>query len=227
MNILITGASRGLGRALSERYRARGDAVIGLSRSPSDLSPHVRCDVGDPAAVKQTFEALRTETEGFHLDLVINCAALGYLRFAGLMSPVQAQAMVDANVMGTWNVCREAFRDMPRGGRIVNVSSIHALTRPAGSAMYAATKAAVEAMTVCLSREYAFRGVTVNAVALSPYESDMLRASGSEEAIQRSVEALPIARLATVDDVANVVDFFASAASEFVTGQTIRLGGVA
>jgi 3-oxoacyl-[acyl-carrier protein] reductase len=133
----------------------------------------------------------------------------------------------DVNVLGTWNVCREAARLMARKkfGRIVNISSIFARTLPAGTSIYTASKAAVEAMTVVLSRELASFGITVNNLALSPIDTDMLRESGTPEDIEAAIAAQPLPRLATAEDVCGVIDFFA--ASPMVTGQTIRLGGIA
>jgi 3-oxoacyl-[acyl-carrier protein] reductase len=211
MIVVVTGASRGVGKMVADHYSEAGHTVIGLSTGT--------CDVSDPHAVRKVMASTP--------DLVVNCAAVAHLKYAILADPDLVRRQFDVNVLGTWNVCREAARLMARKkfGRIVNVSSIFARTLPAGTSIYTASKAAVEAMTIVLSREWAPFGITVNNLALSPIDTDMLRESGTPEDIEAAIAAQPLPRLATAEDVCGVIDFFA--ASPMVTGQTIRLGGIA
>jgi 3-oxoacyl-[acyl-carrier protein] reductase len=228
--VLVTGARKGIGRALAEHHLARGDTVVGLSREPSDLSAsgyrHVCADVCDEARVKEAFAEIRRELG--RLDVLINNAGIAAMNHA-LLTPMETVGRVlGTNVAGTFLLCREGAKLMQkrRSGRIVNFGSVAMPLKLEGEAIYAASKAAVVTLTHVLARELADYGITVNAIAPTPVKTDLIR-NVPPDKIERLIERQAIRRFGEVRDIANVIDFFTSPASDFVTGQVIYLGGIA
>jgi 3-oxoacyl-[acyl-carrier protein] reductase len=145
-----------------------------------------------------------------------------------LLTPVSAvDKIMRTNFLGTFLVCRESAKLMKRRryGRIVTVSSVALPMMLEGEAIYAAAKSAVAAFTGVLARELAQFGITCNTVGPAPVETNLLR-SVPKEKIERIVERLAIKRLGEPRDIANVIDFFVSRESDYVTGQVVYLGGV-
>jgi 3-oxoacyl-[acyl-carrier protein] reductase len=216
--ILITGARKGIGRDLALHYLGRGARVVGCSRQPSDLEAdgywHHCLDVGDEAAVRRLLAEVRERHGG--LQALINNAGIAAMNHALLTPMDTARRILDTNVAGTFLLCREAARLLRSAShaRVVNLTSVAVPLRLEGEAIYAASKAAVEALTRILARELAPLGITCNAVGPTPIETDLLVAR----------QAIP--RLGRPADVANVVDFFLRPESDFITGQVIYLGGV-
>jgi 3-oxoacyl-[acyl-carrier protein] reductase len=210
MRALVTGGSRGLGRDLAERFGP--DAVAWLGRGTGDIT--------DPTAVR------RLAAELGEIDLLVNVAGVAKLRHTLMQPTDDAREMALTNLFGTWLVSREVGRLMlrHRHGAIVNISSIYSRQCPAGAAMYAATKAGIEAMTTCMAKELAPFGITVNCLALSPYDTETMRATGTPEQIAATIDALSPARLANVEDVYEAI--MALVGKPMVTGQTLYLGGV-
>jgi 3-oxoacyl-[acyl-carrier protein] reductase len=161
------------------------------------------------------------------VDVLVNCAAVLTSIHAMLMPAERAEEMVRTNFLGGFYVSREAAKLMRKrkSGRIINIGSMAVALEPVGDSIYAATKAASMTLTGVLAKELASYEVTVNTVAVSALETDMLRQLPREQ-VDRVVAGLPLARMATLDDITNVIDFFASPASGYVTAQTIFLGGV-
>lgn len=226
--ILITGTRKGIGRALAEHYLAKGWAVAGCSRQPTDLAAneyqHYCLDVADEPAVKQLFADIRKRVG--RLDALVNNAGTAAMNHAALTPLDTLQRILTTNVAGTFLFCREAAKLMQRGGRgrIVNFSSVAVPLKIEGESAYAASKAAVESLTRILAREFGPMGITVNAVGPSPLRTDLLRGV-SEEKIAELIARQAIPRFAEFRDAANVVDFFLKPESDFVTGQVIYLGG--
>ncbi|GIX21516.1 MAG: oxidoreductase [Gammaproteobacteria bacterium] len=226
---LITGTRKGLGRFLAERCLARGHRVIGCSRKPAELDhpryEHHCLDVADEAAVRGLFADLA----GRHrrLDHLINNAGIAALNHAVLTPAATVERILRTNVVGSFLFCREAAKWMRRGGggRIVNFSTVAVPLALEGEAAYVASKAAVEALTRVLAREFAAWGVTVNAVGPVPIDTDLIRNVPADK-IQALVARQAIARLGEPEDVDNVVEFFLRPQSAFVTGQVVYLGGV-
>ncbi|MAB80479.1 MAG: oxidoreductase [Planctomycetes bacterium] len=227
--ILITGARKGIGRALAEHYCGRGDRVVGCSRKAVDFElegyEHHRLDVADEAAVHELFQAVRTNHG--RLDGLINNAGVASMNHV-LLTPLDTvRRIIETNLVGTFLFCREAARLMRTsgGGRIVNLTTVAARLHLEGEAVYAASKAAVESLTVTLAHELASMNITVNAVGPTPIETDLVR-NVPREKLEAIVARQAIQRFGELRDVLNVVDFFMDPASDFVTGQVLYLGGV-
>jgi len=226
---LITGARKGIGRHLAQHYLAAGHVVVGCSRDASDLEHehyrHFQADVADEKAVKPIFHHL-LKVHG-RLDHLVNNAGIASMNHSVLTPLSTVQQVFSTNVFGTFLFCREAAKLMHkhRYGRIVNFTTVATPLKLEGEAAYAASKAAVLSLTEILAREVATMGITVNAVGPTPIETDLIK-SVPKAKMEALLARHPIARFGTMDDVTNVVDFFLSERSSFITAQNIYLGGV-
>jgi 3-oxoacyl-[acyl-carrier protein] reductase len=226
---LITGTRKGIGRFLAEQRLARGDRVYGCSRQPSDLtSPryeHFCLDVTDEKAVRQMFSRIRREAG--RLDHLVNNAGIASMNHALLTPMTTVDSVLSTNVAGTFLMCREAARLMQTRsfGRIVNLISVAAPLHLEGEAIYAASKSAVQTLTQILARELAPLGITVNAVGPTPVMTDLIR-NVPEDKIAALLARQAIHRLGTPEDVLHAIEFFLRAESDFLTAQSLFLGGV-
>lgn len=216
---LITGTSRGIGKALAEHLLARGDTVVGVSRGTASIEHanyhHHVADVSDPASVVRVFAGYR------RIDRLINNAGIASMNHTLLTPMTKVREIFATNVMGPYACVQEAMR---KGcTRVVNFSTVAVPYDLPGEAAYAASKAAIESLTRIWARE--FPTATVNAVGPTPIDTALLRGVPAAK-LEALVARQAIPRMGTVDDVINVVDFFLSPASSFITGQTIYLGGV-
>ena len=227
--MLITGARKGIGRYLVEYYLKKDFFVIGCSRSESEITDsnylHYCLDVSNEKKIKDMFRDIRNKLG--KLDVLINNAGIASMNHA-LLTPLDSvQAMMTTNFTGTFLFCREAGKLMKKNnfGRIVNFTTVATKMRLEGEAIYVATKAAVQSLTEVLSRELAPDGITVNAMGPTPIETDLIR-SVPKDKIEKITDRLAIKRLGNFSDVSNVVNFYISKQSDYITGQTVFLGGI-
>jgi 3-oxoacyl-[acyl-carrier protein] reductase len=226
--MVITGSSRGIGRGLAEQFLARGYRVAGCSRGPSTLEDpayhHSQVDVGDESAVRTWVRALRSKYGRIDI-LVCNAGTAKAASLVTMTDGALLEEIVRSNVFGTFFVCREVARAMmvARTGRIVTVSSMAVGLHEEGTAAYAASKSAIVEMTKILAKELAPLGITANVIAPSMYASDAFAALG-EAVQQRARERLTIQRTVTIEEIANVVAFYAAPDSSVITGQVIHMG---
>ncbi|MBR3622887.1 MAG: SDR family oxidoreductase [Selenomonadaceae bacterium] len=230
--VLITGTRKGIGEELAKYYLAKGDIVIGCSRSVPEWKTsaqenykHFQADVNDEKSVKPIFSYIR-RTHG-RLDALINNAGIASMNHS-ILTPMQsAERVLGTNTLGTFLFCREAAKVMKnhKSGRIVNFATVATPLKLEGEAIYAASKAAIVSLTQILAREYADFGITVNAVGPTPIKTDLIRGVPLEK-MERLLARQAIRRYGVYEDVFNVVDFFLREQSDFITGQVIYLGGV-
>ncbi|MEZ5292941.1 MAG: SDR family oxidoreductase [Vicinamibacterales bacterium] len=226
--VLVTGASRGIGAALVEKFLAAGDRVFGCGRT-TDAPAHERyrhfaLDVGDADAVREMFRAIRKDAGG--LDILVNNAGIARMNVVALTPADDARRVLETNVLGTFFCTTQAIRLLRQSTapRIINLSTVAVPLRLEGEAIYAASKAAVEMLTRVTAKEVGGWGITCNAVGPSPIKT-RLTANVPEATIEKLVQRQPRPGWATADDVYNVVEFFARPESGMVTGQVVYLGG--
>jgi 3-oxoacyl-[acyl-carrier protein] reductase len=227
--ILITGASKGIGRAIYEHYLAAGWMVVGCSRSDIDEGAknqhYYSVDITDEVAVRKMFSQIRKEFG--RLDVLVNNAGIAAMNHSLLMPLSTSRNVMDTNFTGTFLLSREAAKLMQKRkfGRIVNFSTVAVPFHLEGEAVYAASKAAVEELTRILAREFADLGITVNAIGPTPIDTDLIRGVPQEK-IQALINRQAIKRPGKFEDIINLIDFLVKPESDFITGQVIYLGGV-
>jgi 3-oxoacyl-[acyl-carrier protein] reductase len=227
--VLVTGSRKGLGRGICEHLLEQGWLVEGCSREPSDLRHanyrHHCLDVADEAKAAQMFGDIRRTHGGLYG--LVNNAGIAAMNHVLLTPMATVRAVLETNVVGTFLMCREGAKLMRKGGgRIVNFATVATPLDLEGEAAYAASKAAVESLTRVMSREFAGMRITVNAVGPTPVPTDLIRSVPAEK-MNALLRRQAIPRMGELRDVLNVIDFFLRDASDFVTGQTLYLGGVA
>lgn len=182
-----------------------------------------RADVADSAAVARMFDAAEEAFGG--VDVLVNNAGIMKLAKLADSDDDLFDRLVAVNLKGTFNALREAARRLRNGGRIVNFSSSVVGLRLETYGVYAATKAAVEAMTPVLAKELRGRSITVNAVAPGPTATDLFFDGKSPELVERMAKMNPLERLGTPDDIAACVAFLVGTDGSWVNGQVLRANG--
>lgn len=226
--MVITGASRGIGASLRNHYLGQEWRVVGCSRSEIAFEhenyQHYQCDVADEKSVRSVFFQIG---QGGGLDVLINNAGVATMNHLLLTPGSSVDSVLATNLSGAIFCSREAAKSMQRQehGRIINFSSVAVPLRIAGESVYAASKAGLESFTRTAGKELAEFGVTMNALGLTPFDTDMIAGLPAEK-LEAVLQQQAISRLATIEDIVNAIDFFVKPESSFVTGQVIYLGGV-
>jgi 3-oxoacyl-[acyl-carrier protein] reductase len=232
---LVTGASRGIGRAIALTLAGHGATVIGTATSQAGasaidqaLSPHggrgIELDVNDGAALEAAVDAIAKQHGA--LQILVNNAGITRDMLAMRMKDADWDAVLDTNLKAVFRASRAVMRTMmkQRYGRIVNITSVVGASGNAGQANYAAAKAGVAGMTRALARELGSRGVTVNCIAPGFIATDMT--DKLPEAQKAALLAqIPVGRLGTPQEVADAVMFLASPAAGYITGTELHVNG--
>jgi 3-oxoacyl-[acyl-carrier protein] reductase len=233
---LVTGASRGIGRAIALALAARGMKVVGTATTETGadgigaaLSAHagsrgIRLDVTDAASLDAAIDAIVRQDGALHV--LVNNAGITRDTLAMRMKDDDWDAVLDTNLKAVFRASRAAIRPMmkQRYGRIVNITSVVGASGNAGQANYAAAKAGVAGLTRSLARELGSRGITVNCVAPGFIATDMT--DGLPEAQRAALMAqIPLGRLGSPDDVASAVEFLVSPRAGYVTGTQLHVNG--
>lgn len=229
LNIVITGTRKGLGKALAEHYLLLGHTVVGCSRQVGSIKHenyhHYRLDVADEKAVVSMVRNLRKTINV--VDVLVNNAGVASMNHF-LTTPLSSvENVMGTNVFGTFLFSREIAKLMMKQkyGSIVNYSTVAVPLDLEGEAIYAASKAAVESLTRVSAKELSAYGIRVNAIGPTPIQTDLIRGIPKNK-IDELISNQAIKRLGEEEDVINVIDFFISPTSDFITGQIIYLGGV-
>jgi len=229
---LVTGASRGIGRAIAALLAARGLRVVGTATTESGaravgeaLAPHggrgLVLDVNDGAALEAAIEAIVKQDGGLHV--LVNNAGITRDTLSMRMKDEDWDAVLDTNLKAVFRASRAAIRPMmkQRYGRIVSITSVVGASGNAGQANYAAAKAGVAGMTRSLARELGSRGITVNCVAPGLIDTEML----TTEVVENALKLIPANRLGKPEEVAAAVAFLLSDQAGYITRQVISING--
>jgi len=237
-NALVTGASRGIGRAIAVAYGSLGANVV-VNYAGNETAARetldevlaaggtgriVRFDVADFTAVQETLKALDKELGGF--DILVNNAGVSRDNLLVKFKEEEWDANLDTNLKGAFNCTRALAMGMmrKRAGKIINVSSVIGLIGNAGQSAYAASKAGLLGLTKSVARELASRNVQVNAIAPGYISTDMTAAHG-DKLIEDVIRKIPLERLGEPVEIARMAVFLASPLSDYVTGQTFAVDG--
>jgi len=190
--VLISGASRGVGLEITNYFIKNGAIVIGLSRGASDFKherySHFSVDIGIPGAIQDCFKN-EIKKQFQKIDIVINNAAVMTSQYSMIMPLINAQDMVNVNLLGVFILSREAsklMRGKASNGRIINIGSMASSLEPIGDAIYAATKAGIITLANVMAKELASYNITCNTLAITAIETDMLKSHSSTAQIKIS-----------------------------------------
>ena len=235
---VVTGASRGIGKAIAMELARTGALVIVNYNGSREKAEEVKAQIeaeGNQAEIRQcnvadfkSCEDMFQEIISAHgrVDILVNNAGITRDGLLMKMSEEDFDAVVDTNLKGAFNCIRFASRQMlkQRSGRIINMSSVVGIAGNAGQVNYSASKAGVIGITKSAAKELASRGITVNAVAPGYIDTDMTKVL-SEEQKKSVLDMIPLSRMGSVDDISNAVAFLASDEAAYITGQVISVDG--
>jgi 3-oxoacyl-[acyl-carrier protein] reductase len=235
---VVTGGSRGIGRAIVQRLAADGATVVfnfarsvyqaaEVERVVADAGGRahaVQIDLATPGAAKELMTYAEQHLDGF--DILVNNAALNYTpAMIADTSDEQYDAVMAVNAKSTFLTMRHAARSMRDNGRIINISSLATTWHAAKGALYVASKGAIEQLTKTAARELGGRGITVNAICPGPIDTNLLRRHNSEAYLEQFLKQTPLGRLGQPTDIADVVALLAGHDSRWLTGQIIHATG--
>ncbi len=234
---IITGASRGIGKAIAERLSCDGASVVinyaqGAEQAEETVAGieatggkaiAVKADVSKIADIEKLFDEAISKFG--KVDILVNNAGIAVYKAVAEVTEDEFDKIFNINVKGTFFACQQAAKRLANGGRIINFStSVTAVMLPT-YATYAATKGAVEQLTRHLAKELGAKAITINTVSPGPTDTELFREGKTEEQINRLANMSAFGRLGEVKDIANTVAFLASDDSSWITGQNIRVNG--
>ncbi|OLN86604.1 3-oxoacyl-[acyl-carrier-protein] reductase 15 [Colletotrichum chlorophyti] len=235
--ILITGGSKGIGRAIALGAANQGAKVVINYSSDSAAADEVVNTIGGDRAIavradnSQTSEVQKlvdaTVAKFGRIDVLIPNAAVMLMRTVENTTEDDFDAMYNTNVKGPYFLVQKALPHMPKGGRVIFLSTTVLVTSnlPPPYLLYASTKGSIEQMTKYMAKDLASKGITVNAVAPGPTGTDLFYKDKTEEMVSRISAGSPFGRIGTPEEIASVTLFVAGEGSSWVTGQTIRVNG--
>lgn len=226
--MVITGTSKGIGRGMAEYFIAKGYKVVGCSRGPATLEKkgyhHFEVDVGDESQVRSWVRSIKKEFK--HIDvLVCNAGLVSSALLMAVTSGEVLETFLHTNFAGTFYVCREISKVMitRKAGRIITISSLGVPLHLKGTSAYSATKSAVIEMTKILAKELAPMGITCNVLGPALHMTEPARSMGKEWR-DNLLELQTIKRTVSIDEICNVISFYAAPESSCITGQVINMG---
>lgn len=227
--VVITGTSKGIGKAMALYYLNKNFVVAGCSRSRSSIDHenyrHFELDITDETSIVSMIRATKKEFK--KIDILINNAGIASMNHILTTSNESISKLFNTNFLGTFLFTREVAKVMMKEkyGRVINFSTVAKPLRLEGEAVYAASKAAIESFTQTSSKELSSFNITVNAIGPTPIQTDLIKAVPKDK-IEDLLNKQTIKRFGTFEDIINVIDFFLDDRSSFITGQIIYLGGV-
>jgi 3-oxoacyl-[acyl-carrier protein] reductase len=227
---VVTGGSRGIGRAIVRRLAADGARVVFSYRQDKAAADALAREVGDAVAVRADQEDLASIEVLFGpvadgLDILVNNAAINPQAHIRDITPELFDLAMAVNAKFPLLAMRQAEPLLRDGGRIINISTLNTAVPVPGIALYCASKAALEQFTKVAARELGPRGITVNTVSPGATDTDLLRSSNPPEALERTTALTALGRLGEPADIADVVAFLASPDARWITGQNIQATG--
>ncbi|HBG02537.1 MAG TPA: 3-oxoacyl-[acyl-carrier-protein] reductase [Firmicutes bacterium] len=228
---LVTGATRGIGKAIAARLKEDGADLVVTGRDQERLAAWqsegalaISADITQVAEVEELIAAI-IKRYG-RIDLLVNNAGITRDGLLMRMGDADWNEVLETNLTGVFNVCRAAIRPMlkARQGKVVNISSVIGVTGNAGQTNYAASKAGVIGFSKALAKEVASRNILVNVVAPGYIDTEMTRALNDQQR-QEILRMIPLGRTGQGEDVASLVHFLLSEANKYITGQTIHCDG--
>lgn len=226
---VITGTRKGLGKQLAEFYLSNGHTVIGCSRKGTDIEhpnyQHYTLDVSDEKLVIKMVREIKKQYG--RIDVLLNNAGIAAMNHLLTTPTNTAKRIFDTNFFGTFIFTREIAKVMIKNktGRIINYTTVAVPFQLEGEAVYAASKAAIECLTKISAKELSEYNITVNAIGPTPVKTDLIR-NVPDNKLDLLLDSQAIRRFGELKDVLNVINFFINDESDFITGQTIYLGGV-
>jgi 3-oxoacyl-[acyl-carrier protein] reductase len=234
---IVTGASRGIGRAIALRLSQEGASVVvnyarGAEQAKDVVSAieaaggkalAVQADVSKTAEIRDLFD--RTQQTYSQIDILVNNAGVILYKPVAEVTEAEFDNIFAINVKGTFFACQEAAKRMAEGGRIVNFSSSTTAMMLPTYGVYVATKGAVEQLTRSLAKELGDRQITVNVISPGPTDTELFTVGKTPEQIQRFTQMTALGRLGKVEDIAEVTAFLCSEQARWITGQNIRVNG--
>ena len=233
---VVTGGSRGIGKAIAEKFAAEGasvailyssnsasaDAVVEEIRNAGGIAKAYQCHVENSDEVGKTIDDVVNDLG--KIDILINNAGITRDKLLMMMKEEDFDDVISVNLKGAYNTMRKVCPMLARQrwGRVVNLSSIAGINGNAGQVNYSASKAGLIGMTKSAAREFAGRGITVNAIAPGFVETDMTEKFASDENVMKRI---PVGRMGRPDEIASLALFLASDAAAYITGEVIRIDG--